>query len=72
MRVHIPRYFAGLLTSAFMIGRLVSSHFLGLVSDRFGCRLVMVVGLMSAVVIPIAFGTSTAFGWAYVFRYAPS
>ena len=61
-------YYAGLLTSAFMVGRLISSHYWGVVSDRFGCRLVMVVGLVTTVILSIAFGTTTMFTWAYIFR----
>lgn len=61
-------YYAGLLTSSFMIGRLFSSHFWGVTASRFGCRLVLVLGLVSTVVFSIAFGSSTTFTWAFIFR----
>ncbi|CAN0540123.1 unnamed protein product, partial [Scytosiphon promiscuus] len=61
-------YYAGLLSGAFVIGRLFSSHFWGVVADRFGCRLVMAAGLVSTVVLSVAFGTSTTFTWAIMIR----
>lgn len=61
-------YYAGLLSAAFMAGSVLSSNFWGLVADRFGCRLVFLVGLLSSVVLSLAFGVSTSFMWAFVFR----
>ena len=66
--VRTTGYYAGLLTSAFIFGRVISSPFWGVVSDRFGCRLVMVIGLVTTVVLSIPFGTTTMFAWAYIFR----
>ncbi|CAN0551304.1 unnamed protein product, partial [Laminaria digitata] len=62
-------YYAGLLSLAFMLGRLVSSHFWGLVADRYGCRFVMFFGLFISVPLSVAFGCSPTFGWAVAVRY---
>lgn len=63
-----PGYYAGLLTSAFMMGRLVSAHVWGVVSDRYGRRLVLIVGLLSTAVLAVAFGFSTTLTWAFSCR----
>eukprot|EP00904_Undaria_pinnatifida_P000540 jgi/Undpi1/10487/HiC_scaffold_29.g12937.m1 len=62
-------YYAGLLSSAVMIGRLFSSIFWGQVADRLGCRSVMVVGLLSTAGLSLGFGISTTFTWAFVCRF---
>ncbi|CAM9207335.1 unnamed protein product, partial [Laminaria digitata] len=61
-------YYSGLLYSAFMMGRFLSSHFWGVVSDRYGRLFVVVFGLVSTVVFSVAFGSSTTFSWAFTFR----
>ena len=49
-------YYAGFIVSAFMIGRLVSSLPLGVLSDVYGRRPVVVLGLLSCILFQIAFG----------------
>eukprot|EP00904_Undaria_pinnatifida_P000536 jgi/Undpi1/10483/HiC_scaffold_29.g12933.m1 len=62
-------YYAGALSSAFMVGRLFASHFWGLVSDRYGNRFVLVVGIVSNAVLSVAFGFSTTLTWAFTSRF---
>eukprot|EP00904_Undaria_pinnatifida_P000574 jgi/Undpi1/10517/HiC_scaffold_29.g12967.m1 len=62
-------YNAGLLCASFMIGRTVSSHFWGMVSDRYGCRFVMAFGLSATAVLSVAFGCSPTFAWAVALRF---
>eukprot|EP00904_Undaria_pinnatifida_P010120 jgi/Undpi1/6238/HiC_scaffold_20.g08722.m1 len=62
-------YHAGLLCAGFMTGRSVSSHFWGMVSDRYGCRFVMAFGLSVTVVLSLAFGCSPTFAWAVTLRF---
>eukprot|EP00904_Undaria_pinnatifida_P005739 jgi/Undpi1/2295/HiC_scaffold_13.g05679.m1 len=52
-----------------MIGRLFASHFWGLVSDRYGNRFVLIVGIVSNAVLSVAFGFSTTLTWAFTSRF---
>lgn len=66
---HAPRtrnkgYYAGYLSSAFMIGRFASSYFWGRCADRYGRLPVMYIGLCSIATFSVAFGLSTTFWWA--------
>lgn len=61
-------FYAGFLSSGFMIGRGLSSHFWGLVADRCGGRFVLICGLMTTAILSIALGVSTTFAYAFVFR----
>eukprot|EP00904_Undaria_pinnatifida_P000576 jgi/Undpi1/10519/HiC_scaffold_29.g12969.m1 len=62
-------YYAGLLSASFMFGSVFSARFWGVVSDRHGTRFVMVVGLVSTVILSLAFGCSTTFAWAFISRF---
>ncbi|CAM9682856.1 unnamed protein product, partial [Laminaria digitata] len=62
-------YYAGFLSSAFMMGRLFSSHFWGALGDRYSRRFVLLVGLSSTVLLSVAFGFSTSFVWAFTSRF---
>ncbi|MEP5376679.1 MAG: MFS transporter, partial [Hyphomicrobiales bacterium] len=64
----IPGYYSGLLCSGFMMGRFLSSHFWGMVSDCYGRQFVVVVGLVSTMVLSVGFGISTTISWAFSFR----
>lgn len=61
-------YYSGLLCSSFMMGRFLSSHFWGVICDRYGRVFVVVISLVSTVTMSVAFGTSTTFAWAYTSR----
>lgn len=63
-----PGYYAGLLSSGFMVGRIFSSNFWGLVADRYGSRFVLVSGLVATAILSIAFGFSKTFIFALVCR----
>ena len=63
-----PGYYSGLLCSGYMMGRFLSSHFWGMVSDCHGRLFVVVIGLVSTTVTSVAFGVSTTFAWAFAFR----
>lgn len=57
-------YYAGYVSSAFMVGRVGSSYFWGRFADRHGRLPVIYMGLISMVVLSIAFGLSTSLLWA--------
>ncbi|CAM9859332.1 unnamed protein product [Laminaria digitata] len=67
--MHLPGYSAGSLFAAFMLGRLLSSQLWGRLSDRYGCRAVMVFGLCATAVLSVAFGISPTFEWAVFIRW---
>ena len=54
----------GWLTSVFYIGQLVSSYFIGALSDNFGRRPLMLIGTLGIAV------TNTLFGFSFHFIYA--
>ena len=63
-------YYAGFILSAFMLGRAASSYHLGMLSDRYGRKLIIECGLWSCVVFQIAFGLAPTFGLALAARLA--
>ncbi|CAM9990009.1 unnamed protein product, partial [Ascophyllum nodosum] len=62
-------YYSGLLSSSFMIGRFLTSYFWGWFADRYGRRKVILVGLLSATALSVAFGVSWTFWWAFLMRF---
>lgn len=62
-------YYAGFLSSAFMIGRMFSAYAWGHVADRWGRRPVMLCGLFCIAALSLAFGLSTSLAWAIVCRW---
>ena len=64
----VAGFYTGLLSSGFMIGRIFSSHFWGLVADRHGSRFVLLWGLVGTTVLSIAFGFSKTFEYALACR----
>ncbi|CBN78854.1 conserved unknown protein [Ectocarpus siliculosus] len=62
-------YFAGLLSSSFMFGRVISAYFWGIVADRCGRRPVVLLSLASTGGLAVAFGFSTTFLWALACRF---
>ncbi|CAN0190855.1 unnamed protein product, partial [Ectocarpus sp. 13 AM-2016] len=63
-------YFAGLLSSSFMAGRVISAYFWGIIADRCGRRPVVLFSLVSTGVLAVAFGFSTTFLWALACRFS--
>eukprot|EP00904_Undaria_pinnatifida_P008634 jgi/Undpi1/4900/HiC_scaffold_19.g08252.m1 len=61
-------YYAGLMSSSFMIGRLLSSHLWGIAGDRLGQRFVLVFGIVSTTILSVVFGCSTTFAVAFTSR----
>eukprot|EP00904_Undaria_pinnatifida_P003322 jgi/Undpi1/12991/HiC_scaffold_7.g02655.m1 len=61
-------FYTGLLSSGFVIGRIFSAHFWGLVADRHGSRSVLLWGLVGTAVLSIAFGFSRTFEYALACR----
>lgn len=61
-------YYAGWLTSAFMLGRLTTGYAWGIFADRYGRKPVLVIGMISAAVCSIGFGLSTSFATALLWR----
>lgn len=61
-------YYAGYLSSAFMIGRFAGSYLWGRIADRYGRLPVMYLGLVSTGLLLIAFGLSTSYFWAVWIR----
>lgn len=57
-------FFAGYIISAFMVGRLMSSYPLGAISDTWGRRPVIEIGLLSCIGFQLLFALSPNFGLA--------
>lgn len=61
-------YYAGYLSSAFMIGRFASSYFWGRFADTHGRLPVVYIGLTSIGILSVSFGLSRSFWWALTCR----
>ena len=61
--------YAGLLASAFMIGRATTSYGWGKVADRYGRRFVILTSLALSSILSLLFGLSTSFGLALLWRF---
>jgi len=62
--------YAGVLTSAFMIGRALSAVLWGHVSDVYGRKFCLYVGSVSNAIGSLAFGLcTTSFVWAFIIRF---
>lgn len=62
-------FFAGWIMSSFMAGRAVSSYPLGILSDKWGRRPVVELGLWSCVVFQLGFGLSPGLAFALSCRF---
>ncbi|CAK8561172.1 unnamed protein product [Lathyrus sativus] len=62
-------YYAGYVGSSFMLGRTLTSVLWGMVSDRYGRKPVMVIGVFSVVIFNTLFGISTSFWMAVITRF---
>ena len=57
-------YWSGVITAAFMAGRVLSAYPLGRAADRFGRKPVLVFGLVSTAVLGVVFGMGKSVGEA--------
>jgi MFS family permease len=57
------------IMSSFMVGRLLSSFYCGVLADRIGRKFVIRMGLWSCVVLQLAFGVAPTFNIACLFRF---
>ncbi|MCL7042464.1 hypothetical protein MKW94_027986 [Papaver nudicaule] len=62
-------YYAGYVGSAFMLGRVMTSVFWGVVADRYGRKPVIIFSTFSVVVFNTLFGLSTNFWMAFTTRF---
>ena len=62
--------FAGLIASAFMIGRALSSYSWGQASDVYGRKFVLIVSLGASCIFSLLFGTATSFPLALLWRFS--
>ncbi|KAE9592774.1 putative major facilitator superfamily [Lupinus albus] len=61
--------YAGYVGSAFMLGRGLTSVLWGIISDRYGRKPVLVIGIISIVIFNTLFGLSTSLWMAIVTRF---
>nr|CCC50814.1 putative transporter [Trypanosoma vivax Y486] len=62
-------YMTGILFGTFMFGQLLSSRMWGHLSDRYGRRAPMIIGLFSGGFMVLGFGLSTSVWMCIVFRF---
>lgn len=62
-------YFAGLLASMLMLGKMLSSPFWGVQTDRVGRRSIIILSLVAVAVCSTLFGIATNFYWALFIRF---
>ncbi|KAJ3362773.1 hypothetical protein GGF32_005576 [Allomyces javanicus] len=60
--------YSGWLTASMMIGGTISSYPWGLISDKYGRKPVLILGLLSTSVFVVLFGFSTSFPLAILWR----
>ncbi|PKA54350.1 Protein zinc induced facilitator-like 1 [Apostasia shenzhenica] len=68
-RVEDIGYYAGFVGSSFMLGRALTSVFWGIISDRYGRKPVIVIGIVAVIVFNTLFGLSTSYWIAIVTRF---
>lgn len=62
-------YYAGLLASMLMLGKMLSSPFWGYQADKVGRRCILILSLVAIAVCSVAFGLATNFYWAIAIRF---
>jgi MFS family permease len=63
-------YYVGFIASSFSFAQLLTSYFWGQLSDRFGRRPILLIGLMGNTVTTCLFGLSKSITWAICTRAA--
>ncbi|XP_040991667.1 protein ZINC INDUCED FACILITATOR-LIKE 1-like isoform X1 [Juglans microcarpa x Juglans regia] len=62
-------YYAGYVGSSFMLGRVLTSVFWGIVADRYGRKPVIIIGSITVVIFNTLFGLSVNFWMAVTTRF---
>ncbi|KAH0981485.1 hypothetical protein GBA52_008662 [Prunus armeniaca] len=62
-------YYAGYVGASFMIGRVLTSIFWGVVADRYGRKPVIIIGIAAVVIFNTLFGLSVNFWMAISTRF---
>ncbi|XP_076891384.1 protein ZINC INDUCED FACILITATOR-LIKE 1-like [Bidens hawaiensis] len=62
-------YYAGYVGSAYMIGRVLTSVFWGVVADRYGRKPVFLIGTLKVVILNTLFGFSVNYWMAIITRF---
>ncbi|XP_052109108.1 protein ZINC INDUCED FACILITATOR-LIKE 1 isoform X4 [Arachis duranensis] len=61
--------YAGYVGSTFMLGRCLTSVMWGMISDRYGRKPVIIIGVITVVIFNTLFGLSTSFWMAILMRF---
>jgi len=61
-------YYSGYLASSFFFGQFVSSYFWGYLSDKYGRRPILLIGVFGSMVSTTLFGFSPTYFWAIFIR----
>ncbi|CAK8566793.1 unnamed protein product [Lathyrus sativus] len=62
-------YYAGYVGSAYMFGRALTSVLWGMISDRYGRKPVIIMGVIAVIILNTLFGLSTSFWMAIITRF---
>ncbi|KAH8074095.1 major facilitator superfamily-like protein [Aureococcus anophagefferens] len=62
-------YWSGVITAAFMVGRVIGAYPLGRAADRFGRKPVLFLGLATNAALAVAFGSCRSIGAAILTRF---
>ena len=62
-------YWSGVITAAFMVGRVIGAYPLGRAADRFGRKPVLFLGLATNAALAVAFGSCHSIGAAILTRF---
>ncbi|KAG0329499.1 hypothetical protein BG004_002326, partial [Podila humilis] len=63
-------FFCGLIASSFFFAQFCTSIFWGYMSDRFGRRPILLLGLIGSTIASVLFGLSKSLAWAIISRSA--
>lgn len=61
-------YYSGYLASSFFLGQFASSYVWGYLSDKYGRRPILLIGVFGSMVSTSLFGISPSYGWAIAIR----
>jgi MFS family permease len=62
-------YYSGLLAASYTLGQLLTGPIWGSLSDKYGRRPIMMMGLTATVICQIGFGAAESFATAITFRF---